>query len=369
MNPDDLWQQVYRVGDKFFVDLGGMFGSRNAGDAWQLVMEFIAICLRNHCNVPELRYFVDNGVNITPAKMGKIKAEADFNAIIEFLSKAGVPYHDITRPSTQVRFLGWYVNTDTMTVTCPPERLKWIRDVIVEDVGKISPKLVQSVTGLLEYLAAVLPFLRAPLGWLQRRAAAQEAGRELCDDEFRIRFTSYFKYIEDLLHDWNGSTSVYASVSTNNPDIIIYSDASGECGFGAIEVISHSFTYGKWSADEFKLAMRVASISSTHMEIMAIVKAVKTFAKRNSAVHVFADSAAAIYVLSKRYDKKSDHSQGLIIALDRYCRTHGISIFFSHVPRTNDMIQIVDQLSKDIVPNFLLGWEKVDFADLSPIIF
>ena len=47
-----------------------MFGSRNAGDSWQLVMEFLAICIRECC-VPELMYYVDNNVLLTPAVNGK----------------------------------------------------------------------------------------------------------------------------------------------------------------------------------------------------------------------------------------------------------------------------------------------------------
>lgn len=41
MAEGELWQQVYKVGKKFFIDLGGMFGSRNAGDAWNLLMELM----------------------------------------------------------------------------------------------------------------------------------------------------------------------------------------------------------------------------------------------------------------------------------------------------------------------------------------
>jgi hypothetical protein len=95
MRPEDLWQQVYLVGGKYFVDLGGMFGSRNAGDAWNLVMEFLAQCIRHHCSVPELQYFVDNGVNITPAIDGKEdteRAKVCFAAILRFLEMAGVPF-------------------------------------------------------------------------------------------------------------------------------------------------------------------------------------------------------------------------------------------------------------------------------------
>ena len=66
MRPDQLWQQVYRVGDSYFVDLGGTFGSRNAGDAWNRVMELIVSSMRHHGSLKELNYFVDNGENCTP---------------------------------------------------------------------------------------------------------------------------------------------------------------------------------------------------------------------------------------------------------------------------------------------------------------
>ena len=137
-----------------------------------------------------------------------------------------------------------------MTVTCPPERLQWIRDVLRDDNKRISVKLVQSVVGLLEFLASVLPFLRAPLGWLQHRASAQVAERELCNDEFKLRFKSYFRYIDALVRDWSGSASIYASVITTSPDIVIFSDASGDIGFGAIEAKSTCYGYGTWTPTE-----------------------------------------------------------------------------------------------------------------------
>lgn len=372
IRPEELWQQLYRVGNKYFIDLGGMFGSRSAGDSWQLVMEFLAICIREHCKVPELKYFVDNNINLTPAVNGRedtVKANTDFDAIIQFLTEAAVPYHDIVRPSTKVRFLGWDIDTVKMIISCPPERLQWIRDILRSGIKGITLKVIKSVTGLLEYLAAVLPFLRAPLGWLQKREAAQTAGVEDCDDDFKARFVSYFNYIEVLLRDWNGSTSVFASLSTDNPDVVIYSDASSEYGYGMLEARSRCFGFGLWTANELRLAERGKSISSTHLEIMAITKAICTFAKSCQAVQVFTDSAAAAFILQKRYDKKSDHSQGLIIAMDRFCRNNGISLYFTHVLRTHEMIQLVDELSKGVVSDKLMGWREVKPISIEPILF
>ena len=105
--------------------------------------------------------------------------------------------------------------------------------------------------------------------------------------------------------------------------------------------------------------------------MLAIIKAVKTFAKPNTTVQVFADSAAAIFVLQKRYDRKSEVSQGLIISMDRHCRDNGIAIFFTHVPREHQVIKLVDSLSKGSIPLGLKsgGWKRVRLELMSPTLF
>ena len=55
----------------------------------------------------------------------------------------------------------WIVDTVKMTVTCPEERLRWIKAILKGDPKKITKKFVRSVAGLLEFLAAVL-LIRLP---------------------------------------------------------------------------------------------------------------------------------------------------------------------------------------------------------------
>ena len=264
------------------------------------------------------------------------------------------------------------MDTVTITVTCPEERLSWIKDILKGDPRKVTKKFVRSVAGLLEFLAAVLPFLRAPLGWLHQRLAAFEAGKEVFSASFRVRFGTYFEYIGALLHDWSGSASILSSfASSSSPDLVIYSDASGEVGFGALEMMTRSYGCGIWTEEEIADATRAKAVSSTYLEVLAIIRAVKTFAKPDSTIEVFADSAAAIFILQKRYDRKSEVSQALIISLDRYCRDNGIAIFFTHVPREHQMIQLVDSLSKGSVPLGLKsgGWKRVELKLMAPTLF
>ena len=97
---------MYRVGGRYFVDLGAMFGSRNAGDSWNLTMEFIVQAMKQHTRVDNVDYYVDNAVYHYPPSEGQDNtrlANEEFKRIIEFLRVANVPYHEVVEPTT----IGW----------------------------------------------------------------------------------------------------------------------------------------------------------------------------------------------------------------------------------------------------------------------
>ena len=372
MAPADLWQQVYRVGEEFFIDLGGTFGSRNAGDAWNITMELIVQSMRRFCNAPGLEYYVDNGINITPSISGKPdleKAKAEFDAILFFLTKAQVPFHDVSAPTTKAKVLGWEIDTHSMTISCPRERFEWIQTIISQHDTKINPKLINSVVGVLTFLATMLPFLKAPLGWLQRRMNKLDNGDEICSPEFIQRFKSFMVYMFKLLHDWKGTASIYDAISTTNPQFQLYSDASGEIGYGFMELSTKSYSYGRWAPKELDDAKRCSAVSSTHLEILAVAKALLTLIPDRASVIVHCDSQAAMFTLERRYCKGSDVVQAVIIGIDRHCRDHGIAMFYQHTPRTNSHIQLVDELSKGRLPMELKRWKFVNCRKLVTISF
>ena len=303
MAPADLWQQVYRVGKEYFVDLGGTFGSRNAGDAWNITMELIIQSMRRFCKAPGLEYYVDNGINITPSASGKpdvAKAKAEFDAILFFLEEAKVPFHDVHAPSTKTKVLGWEIDTSAMTITCPKERFEWIQTIIAQRDTKVTPKLINSVVGVLTFLATMLPFLKAPLGWLQRRMNKLDNGDESCSPEFIQRFKSFMVYMFKLLHDWKGTASIYDAMSTADPQFKLYSDASGDIGYGFMELSSKTYSYGRWTTKDLDEAKRCSAVSSTHLEILAVAKAIMTLIPRRSAVVVHCDSQAAMFTIGTK---------------------------------------------------------------------
>ena len=190
--------------------------------------------------------------------------------ILWFLRQANAPFHQVQAPATKVKFLGWIVDTEEMTVAAPPERMEQIRSISRLRGAKVSVRLCQSVAGILEFLASILTFMKAPAGWMQRRAAALVSGAEKCDDKFRQRFAVYMEYV-----CWNGVTPIRCLET--RAEISIYADASGVHGYGATSPQAKVFTMGKWTDVEMEQAFRLKANSSTYLEVMAICIAIATF--------------------------------------------------------------------------------------------
>lgn len=281
--------------------------------------------------------------------MNQTRKDLEYKKIIDFLDNARVPYHECQPPSTTAKFLGWIVDTSEMTVSMTQERLAWLKTTMMSKV-KVSRKFIATITGILEFLSTVLPFLRAPLGWIRRRANEQDAGRESCDDLFSKRFLFYWRYIQKITNKWQGKANIQRiSKAEEKPDVHLYCDASGEIGFGAINQQKQTFIKGLWSNDEKQSAQREKSVSSTHLEILCICKSIRSLIESKESVKIHCDSISAVWVLTKRYCKHSDDIQAMIIGIDEWCLSNDISLFFEHTPRENEWIRAADDLSKDKV--------------------
>ena len=121
---------------------------------------------------------------------------------------------------------------------------------------------------------------------------------------------------------------------------------------------------------EINEAMRDKAVSSTHLEVVAICRAIISLTPPNSHVNLLCDSQAAVYIMEKRYDRGSDITQGIIITLDKHCRDNGISVYFTHVQRDDPWIQVADDLSKGKIPHILFRrWKREKIKQIMPTMF
>ena len=185
-------------------------------------------------------------------------------------------------------------------------KMDWLAKIQKKEI-KLSRRLVTSLEGLLTYLAAVIQYLKAPLGWLQRRVNAQRHGLEQWSEKFEQRFFAYWNYVMALLSKWNGSLSLLSGCWVDQvPDLNVVSDASCAVGFGAFCLERKEYGYGVWSDEEKAEAFRFESSSSTHLEVVAMCMAVLSFVPPHSSVRVLSDSTAAVAIMLKHYCKSSD---------------------------------------------------------------
>src|SRR6185503_15573798 len=62
----DLFQQVFRVGEDYYVDFCACFGSLYGNDIYSAFGHAHCVCLAKAAKTPLLRNYVDNYMNITP---------------------------------------------------------------------------------------------------------------------------------------------------------------------------------------------------------------------------------------------------------------------------------------------------------------
>ena len=62
---EDWWQQVLKVGGKYYVDMTGVFGTVTAGDSWNWLMTFVLMS-DEVLGIPGVSAFVDNLDHVLP---------------------------------------------------------------------------------------------------------------------------------------------------------------------------------------------------------------------------------------------------------------------------------------------------------------
>ena len=122
-------------------------------------------------------------------------------------------------------------------------------------------------------------------------------------------------------------------------------------------------SWPKWVLD---LAFRQKKFSSTFVEVFNCISAICTFAGPGSRVHLFTDSQAGFYALTKRYSS-CKHICQMIHALCDYCTQNKIMIVrISWIRRKFN--QRADDLSHGNVQVFLNKVGQVGYRRAQPIV-
>ena len=213
-----------------FIDTRLPFGLRSAAKIFTAVANALEWCFRRQ-GVKQVAHYLDN--YITTGEPGSMECAANMATIMSTCSKLGVPIapEKCEGPSTCITYLGIELDTQSMELRLPAEKLKRVKAVIQEWLGRKAGKRqdLESLLGLLQHAAKVVRPGRTFV-WrvIQLMASAKSRDRFI---RLNAEFRSDLQWWNRFLEGWNGVGML--------PDpameiIELESDASGSWGCAAM---------------------------------------------------------------------------------------------------------------------------------------
>ena len=244
----------------------------------------------------------------------------------------------ISEPCQTLEFLGFTVNTLTMELALPLEKLKKIRAESrkLAEAGQVSARALSRLIGKMNAANQVIP--PAPLFYrhlqMDLAAALRTSGQ---DYEVLLDLSADSK--EELIWwdthmiKWNGKTMLSVE-----PDMVIESDASN-LGWGAH--CQGTGTGGPWTSQEVDWHINC-------LELLAATLALKTFAKNETRLSVLLkiDNTTAVAYINNQGGTVSKNLVSLTRELWMWCLERNIHIQAQYLPgRLN---QLADQESREM---------------------
>ena len=253
-------------------------------------------------------------------------AEEHTTALVFLLKSLGflLSEKSMTTPSQKIDFLGMVVNSVTMQVQVPGEKIKKIRQEArgLLNMTEPSARMVSRVVGKMNALAQGIP--PAPLFYRAlQRDLTRALGKEEQSYEAACPLSAETKrelhWWASFLDQWNGKSLV-----VHQPDLVIESDASLR-GWGA--AAQGVTTGGPWSRQEKKYHINF-------LEILAASLAVKTFLKNQSNLTVLLkiDNTTAVAYINHMGGPVSPLATDLVKQMWLWCLERSITLKAQYLP-------------------------------------
>ena len=216
----------------YFVDLCLPFGLRSSVNRFSQLADAVLWILQNNYSIVNSTNYLDDYFFAGPANSSVCQQNLD-KAITVF-SNLGIPLapDKIVNPCTVIKYLGLLIDTDKMEVRLPPEKMEGLNVMLrsFKMKKKFQKRELLSLIGKLSFASKIIPSGRTFL-------------RRLIDLSTSVRKLSHHISLntcarEDLnwwlsfLPLWNGKQKILDPNVTLTPDLNLYTDASGQSGFG-----------------------------------------------------------------------------------------------------------------------------------------
>ena len=287
VDPQQWHLLCFRWLDSFFTDTRLPFGSRSSPfifNTFAIALAWIVL------NVGRLRFLIHYLDDFFLANVSKDACQSDMDTFLRFCAELGVPIAEdkLEGPSTCLTYLGIEIDTISMTVRLPADKLAKLKSLVGSWVNrrKCQKRDLLSLIGFLAFACKVVKPGRMFLRRLIDLAASVDSLHHFIylNAEARADIEWWVKF----LPDWHGVAIIHPTPITSI-ELQLSTDAS-DLGLGC--VYGTHWVFSPWHPDW-------APSSRCHInvrELFAVWAAVYTWGEEwaNKEVVIFSDNRAVV---------------------------------------------------------------------------
>jgi len=285
-----------------------------------------------HEQIQVVFHYMDDFLLVCSAE----EADKFYASTIAMFERLRIPLskEKLSPPSTQIEFLGISIDTVSMTMSIPEDKLTRYRRVIGDwkDKKKGTRKELAELVGILVYSAYIIhhgnSFYHYLIGHLRDsrdckpRAIIYLSGNALAELEWWHHF----------ILAWNGTNLFEPSIDQFLPCArhTLHTDACNT-GMGAW-YDGHQYLVHAWDAAELGGAKRTLKLSMPYLELLSIVHSVNVWREElaGTAITINSDCLPAVKVINRGYSRHPG-LMGLVRVLIFITTQHHIFVRCQHI--------------------------------------
>ena len=209
----------------WYADAVLPFGLRSAPKLFNVIADAVQFVARSQ-GVQHVTHYLDNFIVLGPA--GTPQCGRDLKTLVNICECLG---EKLEGPATRLEILGIIVDSETMQLTLPENKLEELKSLLQEYQGRktLTKREVQSLAGKLQHAAKVVRPGRCFVWHIYDLTSVKGGPNQPVRLNHRVR--SDVQWWLAFMEGWNG-VSLYWKPRNDSPDIKVWSDASGSWGAG-----------------------------------------------------------------------------------------------------------------------------------------
>ena len=341
VHPDDRRLLGMKWEGKVYVDKCLPFGLRSAPLIFSAIADALAWIMRGR-GVSFTEHYIDDFITLGGPRSEECKANQ--HLMLETCEVMGVPIENEKSegPSTSLVFLGIELDSVTMEMRLPADKLRSLKEVLISWRGKKAGRK-RDILSLIGSLAHACKVVKPGRAFVRRIIELSKQTRELShfvrlNKEARSDIEWWYQFAGA----WNG-VSLMNQVNHHKWELEMTSDVSGSWGWAA--VFGERWLQLKWPPPCLKYQIMVK-------ELVPIVLATALWGRNwtSKTVMVFCDNAAVVSVIDKGSSKEPDVMH-LLRCLAFIQARYQFNLIAAHIKGENN--NLADALSRDNVGYFL----------------